>query len=54
MLFRSHANHREEVEELKAGDLGAVVGLKETITGDTLVGEDAPRVILESMRCPSP
>jgi elongation factor G len=53
-LLRMHANHREEVEELKAGDLGAVVGLKETITGDTLVGEDAPRVILESIEIPEP
>lgn len=53
-LLRMHANHREEVEELKAGDLGAVVGLKETITGDTLVGEDAPRVILESIEVPEP
>ncbi|WP_022799160.1 elongation factor G [Thermus islandicus] len=53
-LLRMHANHREEVEELKAGDLGAVVGLKETITGDTLVGEDAPRVVLESIEVPEP
>ncbi|GGN06748.1 elongation factor G [Thermus composti] len=53
-LLRMHANHREEVEELKAGDLGAVVGLKETITGDTLVGENAPRVILESIEVPEP
>lgn len=53
-LLRMHANHREEVEELRAGDLGAVVGLKETITGDTLVGEDAPRVILESIEVPEP
>ncbi|GAA5336046.1 MULTISPECIES: elongation factor G [Thermus] len=53
-LLRMHANHREEVEELKAGDLGAVVGLKETITGDTLVGEDAPRIVLESIEVPEP
>ncbi|RTH20334.1 elongation factor G, partial [Thermus scotoductus] len=36
------------------GDLGAVVGLKETITGDTLVGEDAPRIVLESIEVPEP
>ena len=35
-----HANHREEVEELYAGDLGAVMGLKDTITGDTLCDEE--------------
>ncbi len=31
-----HANHRQEVDELRAGDLGAIVGLKDTTTGDTL------------------
>ncbi len=53
-LLRMHANHREEVEELQAGDLGAVVGLKDTITGDTLVGEKDEPVILESIDIPEP
>ncbi|AEB12464.1 elongation factor G [Marinithermus hydrothermalis] len=53
-LLRMHANHREEVEELKAGDLGAVVGLKDTITGDTLVGENDEPIVLESIDIPEP
>ncbi len=53
-LLRMHANHREEVEELQAGDLGAVVGLKDTITGDTLVGEKDEPVVLESIDIPEP
>ena len=53
-LLRMHANHREEVEELRAGDLGAVVGLKEAITGDTLVGDGDEPVILESIEIPEP
>jgi elongation factor G len=48
-----HANHREEVEELRAGDLGAVVGLKETTTGNTLCDE-ANAIVLESMEFPEP
>jgi elongation factor G len=52
-LVKMHANHREEVEELRAGDLGAVVGLKDTTTGDTLCVEDHP-IILESMEFPEP
>jgi len=53
-LLQMHANHREEVEELKAGELGAVVGLKETITGDSLVGDGDEVVILESIEIPEP
>jgi elongation factor G len=53
-LLKMHANHREEVEELKAGDLGAVVGLKETITGDTLVGDGDDAIVLESIEIPEP
>ncbi len=53
-LLQMHANHREEVEELKAGELGAVVGLKETITGDSLVGDGDEAVILESIEIPEP
>ncbi len=53
-LLRMHANHREEVEELTAGDLGAVVGLKDTVTGDTLVGDGDDPIILESIDIPEP
>ena len=52
-LVRMHANHRQEVEELRAGDLGAIVGLKDTTTGDTLCAENAP-IILEKMEFPEP
>ena len=48
-----HANSREEVKELYAGEIGAVVGLKDTITGDTLASEKDP-VILERMEFPEP
>lgn len=48
-----HSNHRQEVEELHAGDIGAVVGLKNTITGDTLCDEKNI-VILEQMEFPAP
>ncbi|MCY6957357.1 elongation factor G [Clostridium brassicae] len=52
-LVKMHANHREEVEELYAGELGAIIGLKNTTTGDTLCDENSP-VILESMEFPEP
>ncbi|AXH15795.1 elongation factor G [Malaciobacter mytili] len=52
-LLRMHANNREEVTELYAGEIGAVVGLKNTITGDTLASEKDP-VILERMDFPDP
>jgi elongation factor G len=52
-IVRMHANKREDVKELRAGDIGAVVGLKYTITGDTLCDE-AKAVILESMTFPAP
>ena len=48
-----HSNHRQEVEELHAGDIGAVVGLKNTITGDTICDEK-DEVILERMEFPDP
>jgi elongation factor G len=48
-----HANHREEVDELHAGDIGAVVGLKSTTTGDTLCDEKH-EVLLEKMEFPAP
>lgn len=53
-LLRMHSNHREETEELRAGDLGAIVGLKYTITGDTLVGADDEPIMLESIEIPEP
>jgi elongation factor G len=52
-LVKMHANHREDVEELRAGELGAIIGLKNTVTGDTLCDEDAP-VVLENMEFPEP
>ena len=52
-LLQMHANHREDVDEVFAGDIVAAVGLKNTTTGDTLCGEEAP-VLLESMVFPDP
>ncbi|MDD4680029.1 MAG: elongation factor G [Clostridia bacterium] len=52
-ILLMHANHREEVQEVYAGDIAAAVGLKDTTTGDTLCAEDAP-IILESMVFPEP
>jgi elongation factor G len=52
-ILMMHANSREEVEEVHAGDIAAGVGLKQTSTGDTLSAPDAP-VILESMVFPDP
>ncbi len=52
-ILRMHSNHREEVEELGAGEIGALVGLKNTTTGDTLCDAERP-VILEKMTFPEP
>ena len=52
-LLQMHANHREELEEVYAGDIAAAVGLKDTFTGDTLADPDH-LVILESMTFPEP
>jgi elongation factor G len=52
-LLQMHANHREEREEVYAGDIAAAIGLKETKTGDTLCNPDKP-IILEVMRFPEP
>jgi elongation factor G len=52
-ILQMHANHREEIEEVFAGDIAAAVGLKDTFTGDTLTDPDHP-VILESMTFPEP
>lgn len=52
-ILRMHANHRQEVEEAMAGEIVATVGLKDTMTGDTLCDEAKP-IILESMQFPEP
>lgn len=52
-LVKMHSNSREEVEALEAGELGAIIGLKNTTTGDTLCTESNP-IILESMEFPEP
>ena len=52
-LLMMHANHREEIDEIYAGDICAIVGLKETTTGDTLCDENHP-IILENMEFPEP
>lgn len=52
-IVKMHADKREEVKEISAGDIGACVGLKETITGDTLCDEDKP-ILLESIYAPEP
>ncbi|MBW7874427.1 MAG: elongation factor G [Candidatus Cloacimonetes bacterium] len=52
-LLLMHANHREEAKEITAGNIGAVVGLKDTITGDTLCDPEN-QVILERMEFPKP
>lgn len=52
-ILQMHANHREEIPEVYAGDIAAAVGLKDTTTGDTLCDDKAP-IILESMTFPDP
>ena len=52
-ILLMHANHREEVQEVYAGDIAAAVGLKDTTTGDTLCDAENP-VVLESMQFPEP
>ncbi|QWU06764.1 elongation factor G [Heyndrickxia coagulans] len=52
-ILQMHANHREEIDMVYAGDIAAAVGLKDTTTGDTLCDDNNP-VILESMEFPEP
>jgi len=52
-LLQMHANKREEIEEVRAGDIAAAIGLKDTRTGDTLCTEESP-IILEAMKFPAP
>jgi elongation factor G len=52
-ILQMHANHREEIETVYAGDIAAAVGLKETFTGDTLSDPEHP-IVLENIVCPEP
>jgi len=52
-LLRMFADHREEIQELSAGDIGAMLGLKDTFTGETLCAPDGP-IVLESISFPEP
>ncbi len=52
-ILMMHANHREEIDEIYSGDICAMVGLKDTTTGDTLCDQDHP-IILEKMEFPEP
>jgi elongation factor G len=52
-ILQMHANHREEIDSVSAGDIAAAVGLKNTTTGDTLADEDKP-IVLESITFPEP
>lgn len=52
-LLKMHANKREEVKELRAGDIGAAVGMKTVVTGDTLAPADQ-QILLEAMEFPEP
>ncbi|HEX8850210.1 MAG TPA: elongation factor G [Gemmatimonadaceae bacterium] len=52
-LLQMHANKRDEIEEVRAGDIAAAIGLKDTRTGDTLCDDEKP-IILEAMKFPNP
>jgi elongation factor G len=52
-VLQMHANKREELEEVRAGDIAAAIGLRDTRTGDTLCDDDHP-IILEAMKFPAP
>jgi elongation factor G len=52
-LLQMHANKREEIQEVLAGDIAAAIGLKDTRTGDTMTMEESP-IILEAMKFPNP
>jgi elongation factor G len=52
-LLQMHANKREEIEEVRAGDIAAAIGLRDTRTGDTLCDDEHP-IILEAMKFPAP
>ena len=52
-IVKLHANHREDVDAVSAGDIAAVVGLKSTVTGDTLCQPETP-IVLEAIKFPEP
>src|SRR5205823_10296724 len=52
-LLQMHANHREDIESVAAGDIAAVVGLRGTVTGDTLSDPEKP-ILLETIKFPEP
>jgi elongation factor G len=52
-ILQMHANHREEIDEVRAGDIAAAIGLRKTTTGDTLCAEGQP-IILENITFPEP
>jgi elongation factor G len=52
-LLQMHANKRDDIDEVRAGDIAAAIGLKDTRTGDTLCDDDRP-IILEAMKFPAP
>jgi elongation factor G len=52
-ILQMHANHREEIDQVSAGDIAAAVGLKNTTTGDTLTAEEKP-IVLEAITFPEP
>ena len=53
-ILEMHANSREEIDEVRAGDIAAAVGLKDTTTGDTLIAEKTAKIVLEKMVFPEP
>lgn len=53
-ILQMHANDRLDIEEVRAGDIAAAVGLKSTTTGDTLISDKAQHVVLETMNFPEP
>lgn len=53
-ILAMHANSREEIDEVRTGDIGAFVGLKDTTTGDSLISEKAKSFVLEKMSFPEP
>jgi elongation factor G len=52
-ILRMHADHREDLKEVRAGDIAAILGLKTTFTGDTICAQDAP-IVLEAIDFPEP
>lgn len=53
-LLKMHANQREEISSVRAGDIAAIVGVRDTVTGDTLYQDGAKKIFLESISIPDP